>query len=293
MRKTLFLFLICMAAGSSLPAYDLNQAEIKINIAREDVELSKSSIKDIENKLTKLRLAEPQDQEKIAKYENYLSRLEKLLEAQEKSLHEMEEVYKKFLEAEIATKPKTEQEDVVDWKISEEPEVEEGSVEALERELAKSLGEFDDFILKEQASLEEQLEEIETRHANEIEELKKAAEEAKRRSSGEGETTPTDGEHGENNSDSESVSGEEADAKDKESNKDAEGESGDRDAEQPETEGAAGEGTESDSEGGNAQRDAATDDVVARQLREAAEAEKDPVLKEKLWKEYDNYKSSI
>ena len=32
------------------------------------------------------------------------------------------------------------------------------------------------------------------------------------------------------------------------------------------------------------------DDIVARQLREAAEQEKDPVLKEKLWKEYDAYK---
>ena len=33
------------------------------------------------------------------------------------------------------------------------------------------------------------------------------------------------------------------------------------------------------------------DDVVARQLREAAERERDPVLKEKLWNEYNKYKS--
>lgn len=32
------------------------------------------------------------------------------------------------------------------------------------------------------------------------------------------------------------------------------------------------------------------DDVVARQIREAAEKETDPVLKEKLWKEYEEYK---
>ena len=32
------------------------------------------------------------------------------------------------------------------------------------------------------------------------------------------------------------------------------------------------------------------DDVVARQLREAAEKETDPVLKEKLWDEYRKYK---
>ncbi len=35
------------------------------------------------------------------------------------------------------------------------------------------------------------------------------------------------------------------------------------------------------------------DDIIARQLREAAEAETDPVLKEQLWKEYQNYKKSI
>ena len=32
------------------------------------------------------------------------------------------------------------------------------------------------------------------------------------------------------------------------------------------------------------------DDIVARQLREAAENETDPELKEKLWKEYEDYK---
>lgn len=33
------------------------------------------------------------------------------------------------------------------------------------------------------------------------------------------------------------------------------------------------------------------DDIVARQLREAAEQETDPVLKRKLWDEYRNYKA--
>lgn len=43
--------------------------------------------------------------------------------------------------------------------------------------------------------------------------------------------------------------------------------------------------------GRQASRDGASDDdVVARQLREAAEKETDPVLKEKLWEEYRKYK---
>ncbi len=36
--------------------------------------------------------------------------------------------------------------------------------------------------------------------------------------------------------------------------------------------------------------DGADDDIVARQLREAAEKEQDPELREKLWKEYRKYK---
>ena len=38
--------------------------------------------------------------------------------------------------------------------------------------------------------------------------------------------------------------------------------------------------------------DAQDDDIVARQLREAALAEPDPVLREKLWEEYRRYKGS-
>ncbi|MDX1571433.1 MAG: hypothetical protein R3200_13185 [Xanthomonadales bacterium] len=39
--------------------------------------------------------------------------------------------------------------------------------------------------------------------------------------------------------------------------------------------------------------DGSDDDVVARQIREAAMNEDDPVLREKLWEEYRNYKKSI
>ena len=38
--------------------------------------------------------------------------------------------------------------------------------------------------------------------------------------------------------------------------------------------------------------DGRDDDIVARQLREAAERETDPELREKLWQEYDKYKGN-
>ncbi len=50
-------------------------------------------------------------------------------------------------------------------------------------------------------------------------------------------------------------------------------------------------GTGPDGKGDRASRyDKNDDDIVARQLREAAEKETDPVLKEKLWREYEAYK---
>ena len=39
--------------------------------------------------------------------------------------------------------------------------------------------------------------------------------------------------------------------------------------------------------------DGSDDDIVARQLREAAIAEQDPVLREKLWDEYRKYKEGV
>ena len=38
--------------------------------------------------------------------------------------------------------------------------------------------------------------------------------------------------------------------------------------------------------------DGSDDDIVARQLREAATKETDPELREKLWEEYRKYKAS-
>lgn len=54
-----------------------------------------------------------------------------------------------------------------------------------------------------------------------------------------------------------------------------------------------GGSTKGEGGGGRGPRPGAEDDdIVARQLREAAEAETDPVLKEKLWKEYEAYKNA-
>ena len=63
------------------------------------------------------------------------------------------------------------------------------------------------------------------------------------------------------------------------------------------TEPGAGPGVEKSTIGQIPQRKAISGDgnddgVVARQLREAAEGESDPILRQKLWDEYRKYKAS-
>ena len=64
--------------------------------------------------------------------------------------------------------------------------------------------------------------------------------------------------------------------------------------EEPDGEGGPPEGDQIEESGTGDTRvrakDRQDDDIVARQLREAAEKETDPELKEKLWKEYEAYK---
>jgi len=52
-------------------------------------------------------------------------------------------------------------------------------------------------------------------------------------------------------------------------------------------------GTGGSGKGAVEREDGSDDDIVARRLRRAAEQETDPELKEKLWKEYDDYKRSV
>jgi hypothetical protein len=64
---------------------------------------------------------------------------------------------------------------------------------------------------------------------------------------------------------------------------------GDDRADQSDTSRESGKGAPRDSDRYGSGED---DDIVARQLREAAEKETDPELKEKLWKEYEEYKKN-
>jgi hypothetical protein len=57
--------------------------------------------------------------------------------------------------------------------------------------------------------------------------------------------------------------------------------------------GGGGPGGDDEAEVPSDVGDGSDDDIVARQLREAAMAEKDPEMRERLWDEYRRYKGSV
>ena len=163
-----------------------------------------------------------------------------------------------------------------------------------EQELERSLQEFDEKILRE---LEE------TQQQRQENARQKAAMRSNAELEAEGENTgDSDGEGDEQSE--QSADGEEAAGS--EGGNETASSAGQQDSEaEDEVESAQQSGTSAGAtkSAGNAGEEASSttqtadipsgddDDVVARQLREAAEAETDPEVKEKLWEEYRKYKN--
>jgi hypothetical protein len=160
-------------------------------------------------------------------------------------------------------------------------------VTELDRQLSASLTEFDAMLLKE-------METIETESAAKMHDLAQEAAEAARRLKEKG--VDVEGDESKSSDDA-SQQGEE----------DRQGEAGEKDAsrkekgsetEQGQVDDAVASKDETKGQGSGPKDDPGSrynkedDDIVARQLREAAENETDPELKEKLWKEYEDYRKN-
>jgi hypothetical protein len=163
---------------------------------------------------------------------------------------------------------------MVDPNIPEEQIVDE--VAALDQEFNESLAKFDDRLLKE-------MDAIRAESAEKLQDLAQEAADAAKRLRAKGVDVDTSG--------SESDQGADAQKKTSEGDRETEKTGGPAD-----TETASRDGSRTGGKGGSAddrhRTDYEDDDIVARQLREAAENETDPELKEKLWKEYEEYKKS-
>ena len=269
----LWLGLATWAYGSSLE--DLKS---RLQLARENLRISEATEARIASELEKLKKSGTASPEVLRDYEVYLVRAQEMVAENRRIVQEMEAAYARLAPPRhpASPSPTAKEGDITDPRIPDEEELDEKV--SLEREFNDSLAAFDEMLL-------EKWDEILATSARKMRDLSEEV----------GETAGGSGQEGEGE---ESSPGEGASEAQKEAGETGEGEM--RSEEGTEAQETAQERGESESKGEDkgqtlTQRERRTydghdDDIVARQLREAAERETDPELKEKLWKEYEEYK---
>ena len=261
-------------------AISRDTAKSKLEQARENLRISQATEKRIATELEQLKKAGNASPEVIRDYEIYLERVQAMVAENQKIVKDMEAAYSRYAVAKKQSRPASQNEidKLLDKPIPEEQSVDE--LAALDRELDESLSEFDEMLLKE-------LDLIRARSVEKMRDLAEEAAEAAKRLREKGIDVDTSS-ASDASDDSESPKtagkeGAEADADESGTEK----ANGGKEAASGQTSEEAGQGTSGERKRYGGGED---DDIVARQLREAAENETDPELKEKLWKEYEAYK---
>jgi hypothetical protein len=275
--------LVISAAAQSAPSPPVGPPP-ELQKARETLKLSEQTRDRVAEEVAALKATGKASPEAVKAYETYLARVEDLVAENRKLAAQMEAAYSAHqarsqpvpagtsASPNATPPPPGSQEDSVD------------RLQALDRQFNESLAAFDEMLLKE-------LRLIQAASAKRMKGLADAAAEAGRQA----------GEKGGGSSSTEKGSTAEGEAGGSEGTEREKG--GSEQAKTPGGQGkpgdAAGGGRETGGWGaGGSGAPPSTyspspdDDIVARQLREAAEKETDPELKAKLWKEYEEYKKS-
>jgi hypothetical protein len=270
-----------------LPVLALSPAE-RLAEARRELAIGRATEQRILNELNRYRAAGETSLERIALYETYLDRVRQLTEEKRKRVLQLEKAHPQPASA-AGVRPTAPDPSPPDLDIPEDRELDE--LRALQQELDRSIAAFDDMLLTESEVARVQSELKMKQLAQE------AAQAARSLREGEG-----DGSEGSENSEtglesgtSSSGGGEETGDTSKEGGMEGlEGETGGgRYRDKGRVKPAAGQGGQAPAGDGGQAVAGQDDDIVARQLREAAEKETDPALKEKLWKEYNDYKKGL
>ena len=255
-------------------------AESKLKKAREDLKVSEATERKIAAKLEALKKSGNASAEEIRDYEIYHERVQAMVAENRKRVEELESAYRRH-KPEGKTSQTTESGGSPGSDESIPETQTQDRVAELDRQLTASLSQFDAMLLKE-------METIDTRSAAKMRDLAQEAAEAAKRLKEKGIDLGT----------AESESSDEASQQEKTGDQEAAGEKKDAETEAGEVDDAvassdrpkgSGPGPK-DSRGSRYNKE--DDDIVARQLREAAENETDPELKEKLWKEYEDYRKN-
>jgi hypothetical protein len=278
LRKLFFAGILWLGLASWAYGVSLDDVKSRLQLARENLRISEATEARIASELEKLESSGTASPQALKEYEAYLARAHEMVVENRKILKEMEAAYAKLAPPRQPAGSSTaaREGDIPDPKIPEEEELEK--LASLEREFSASLAAFDEMLLKE-------WDEILARSAKKMRDLSEEVGEREGRSGQEAE--------------GEETSSGEGTAEAQEGTEET-GEGEMRSEEGTEAQETAAESGESESKGDDKgqtltqkQRGRPSghdDDIVARQLREAAEKETDPELKEKLWKEYEEYK---
>jgi hypothetical protein len=247
--------------SSTAQASEEDSAEAKLAQARENLHISQETEKRIATELEQLKESGSGSEEAVRDYETYLESVAAMTAENRKIVDQLEAVYAKKTSGKTGS---NELDKMADPDIPEEQALDE--VAALDSQLNASLAKFDGMLLEE-------MDEIRAGSSEKLQDLAAEAAEAAKRLREKGLDVNTSGSK---------PSGESQGNREKDSTKSRQS-----------TETASRDSSDKGSSSTDQRRrEYENDDIVARQLREAAENETDPELKEKLWKEYEEYKKS-
>lgn len=279
---------LLLVLSTSLYAASMQKIESALESARKDLRISMATEERISFELEKLKKSEHISPDIIKDYDTYLIRVQAMVAENRKKVDKLEALSAKYntRKATYGTSYTDDTSAMLDPSIPEEQVVDE--VTALDRQLDSSLADFDEVLLKE-------LDLIQAKSSEKLQDLAQEAEAAAQRLRDKGIEIDTDSKA--ENADSRQDSSEEPKETEKEKNAlEAEKESNSKEAGDDTamtTKDKSREGAEGSQRHPKNRYDSKDDDIVARQLREAAEKESDPELKEKLWKEYEQYKKNV
>jgi hypothetical protein len=279
---------LLLVLSTSLYAASMQNIESALESARKDLRISMATEERISLELDKLKKSEQTSPDIIKDYNTYLIRVQAMVAENRSTVAKMEALSTKYntRKATYGASYTDDTSAMVDPAIPEEEVVDE--VTALDRRLDGSLAEFDEMLLKE-------LDLIQAKSSEKLRDLAEEAAAAAQRLRDKGIEIDTDSKA--ENADSHQDSIEESKETKKEKSalevgKESSSEEA-RDDSTLTTKDKSREGAKGSHHHPKNLYDSKDDDIVARQLREAAENESDPELKEKLWKEYEQYRKNV
>ena len=275
---TVFVLLLSICELASAGAEASDALTIALEQARRDLETNTALERRAMNQLEALRRSRPADAEMLSDYETYLQYLQAMVAANRhliEKLQALQYTHPQTTDAlQSGSRTTAAEAPIPETALSDE-------VDELDRQLNASLSEFDEMLLKE-------LDRIRLQSAPKMDALAQEASEAAERLREKG----IDIGAGQSSAASDAETDPQRSDVDQTEAAMSSGKAGqDRDSKAPDVRaGQTAEGAEGDRQRQAQRPDGSDDDIVARQLREAAEQETDPELREKLWREYEAYK---